>query len=58
MKFCSDVSRYKKSVLHVQSCFLLFRLIAVFFLPFSLPSPLSIIRFYILFKQTIKIIES
>ena len=29
-----------------------------FFLPFSLPSPLSIIRFYILFEQTIKIIES
>ena len=30
----------------------------VVFLPFSLPSPLSIIRFYVLFEQTIKIIES
>ena len=30
----------------------------LFFLPFSLPSPLSVIRFYILFEQTIKIIES
>ena len=37
--------------------FLLIRPI-VFFLPFSLPSPLSIIRFYILFEQTTKIIES
>ena len=36
---------------------LLIRSIAVF-LPFSLPWPLSIIRFYILFEQTIKIIES
>ena len=27
--------------------------ILVFFLPFSLPSPLSITRFYILFEQTI-----
>ena len=37
--------------------FLLIRPIAVF-LPFSLLSPLSIIRFHILFEQTIKIIES
>ena len=48
---------YKKSVLHGQSCFLLMRPIVVFS-PFSLPSPLSITRFYILFKQTLNIIES
>ena len=35
----------------------LFRPIVVFS-PFSLPSPLSITRFYILFEQTINIIES
>ena len=44
---------YKKSVLHVQSCFF-----ASCFSPFSLPSPLSISRFYILFEQTINLIES
>ena len=37
--------------------FLLIRPI-LFFPPFSLPSRLSIIRFYILFEQTIKIIDS
>ena len=31
--------------------------IVVFFLPFSLPSPLSITRFYILFEQTINSTE-
>ena len=30
----------------------------VVYSPFSLPSPLSITRFYILFEQTINIIES
>ena len=48
---------YKKRVLHMQSCLLLIRPIAVFS-PFSLPSPHSITRFYILFEQTINIIES
>ena len=40
--------------------FLLIRPIVVvfFFSPFSLPSPLSITRFYILFEQSINIIES
>ena len=33
-------------------------IVVVVSLPFSLPSPLSIIRFYVLFEQTIKIIES
>ena len=49
-----------KSVLHVQSCFffLLIRPIAVFHRSPVLPSPLSITRFYILFEQTINIIES
>ena len=37
--------------------FLLSRPIVVFS-PFSFPSPLSMTRFYILFDQTIKIIES
>ena len=37
--------------------FLLIRL-TVAFSPFLLPSPLSITRFYILFEQTINIIES
>ena len=37
--------------------FVFFRPIVVF-PPFSLPSPLSITRFYILFEQTINIIES
>ena len=41
---------YKKSVLHMQSCFLC-RPIVVFS-PLSLPSPLSITLFYILFEQT------
>ena len=49
----------QKSVLHVPSCFfnLLIRPIAVF-PPFSLPSLLSITRFYILFEQTLNIMES
>ena len=38
--------------------FLLIRPIVVVFSPFSLPSPLSITRFYILFEQTINIIGS
>ena len=54
---------YKKSVLHVHSfvfvCFVFFGLLdLLLFSPFSLPSPLSITRFYILFEQTINIIES
>ena len=52
----------KKCAARVKLLFLLIRPIVVvvvfFFLLFSLPSPLSIIRFYILFEQTIKIIES
>ena len=39
---------YQKSVLHVPSCFLLIRPTDI--LPFSLPSPLSITRFDILFE--------
>ena len=58
----SGKEMYKKSVLHVQSfSFLFFVLLIrpiVVFSPFSLPSPLSITRFYILFEQTINIIES
>ena len=48
----------KKVCCTCKVAFLLIRPIVVVFLPFSLPSPLSIIRFYILFEQTMKIIES
>ena len=49
----------QKSVLHVQSCFCLLDLL-LFFTVFQrcIPLPLSITRFYILFEQTINIIES
>ena len=52
----------QKSVLHARGCtckvaLLLIRPIVVFS-PFSFPSPLSITRLYILFEQTINIIES
>ena len=47
----------KKCAARAKLLFLLIRPIAVFS-PFSLPSPLSITRFYILFEQTINIIES
>ena len=49
--------RIKKSVVHVQSCFLLIRP-TDFFWPFSLLSPRTITRFCILFEQTIDINES
>ena len=48
----------KKVCCTCKVAFLLIRPIAVFLLPFLLPSLLSIIRFYILFEQTIKIMES
>ena len=48
---------YKKGVLHVQSSFLLIKPIVVFH-RWSLPSLLSITRFYILFEQTTNVIES
>ena len=52
----------QKSVLHARGCtckvaLLLIRPIVVFS-PFSFPSPLSITRLYILFEQTINIIDS
>ena len=47
----------KKVCCTCKVAFLLIRPIVVFS-PFSLPSPLSITRFYILFEQTINIIES
>ena len=47
----------QKSVLPCKVAFLPVRPIAVFS-PFSFPSPLSITRLYILFEQTINIIES
>ena len=46
----------KKCAARAKLLFLLIRPVVVF-LPFSLPSPLSISRFYILFEQTINIIE-
>ena len=47
----------KKCAARAKLLFLLIGPIAVF-LPFSLPSPLRIIRFHILFEQTIKIMEN
>ena len=47
----------KKCAARVKLLFLLIRTIVVF-PPLSLPSPLSITRFYILFEQTKNIIES
>ena len=43
---------YKKSVQHVLHLFLFFTVLR------CMPSPLSITRFYILFEQTVNIIES
>ena len=63
----SRCSRAKKRQRNVQKkCaaraklffFVLIRAIVVFYRPLALPSPLSIARFYILFEQTINIIES
>ena len=48
---------HKKVGCTCKVAFLLIRPIVIFS-PFSLPSPLSITRFYILFEQTINIIES
>ena len=58
-KFLEVSEMYKKSVLHVQSCFCYLDLL-LFFTVFRrcMPSPLSITRFYILFEQPINIIES
>ena len=58
----SRCSRSKQRQRNVQKsvlfcCFFAIRPTVVF-PPFSLPSPLSITRFYILFEQTINIIES
>ena len=60
---CSRAKQWQrnvqKSVLRVQSCFFLqIRPIVVFHHSPALPSPPSITRFYILFEQTIIIIES
>ena len=48
----------KKCAAHAKLLFLLMRPIVVFHRSPALPSPLSITRFYILFEQTINIIES
>ena len=68
-KKCLEVSRYsrakqwqrnvqKKCAAHTKLLFLLIWPIVVFHRSPALPSPLSIARFYILFEQTINIIES
>ena len=48
----------QKSVLHVQSCFSANYTYCCFHRSPALPSPLNITRFYILFEQTLNIIES
>ena len=50
--------RKKKVCCTFKAAFLLIKLIVVFHRSPALPSPLSIARFYILFEQTINIIES
>ena len=47
----------KKVCCTCKTAFLLIRPVVVFS-PFSLPSPLSITRFYILFEETLNVIES
>ena len=57
----SRCGRAKQRQRNVQEKFFFFFLLIrpiVVFSPFSLPSPLSITRFYILFEQTVNIIES
>ena len=54
----SRCSRAKKVYCTCKVAFLLIRPIVVFHRSPALPSPLSITRFYILFEQTINIIES
>ena len=49
---------YKKLCCKCEVPFLLIRAIAAFHRSPALPSPLSITRLYILFEQTINIIES
>ena len=51
-------NEHKKCATRAKLFFLLIRPIAVFHRSPALPSPLSITRFYILFEQTINIIES
>ena len=48
----------QKSVLQVQSCFSANYTYCCFLRSPTLPSPLNITRFYILFEQTLNIIES
>ena len=54
----SHCSRAKQRQRNVQLCKLLIRPIVVFHRSPALPSPLSITGFYILFGQTLNIIES
>ena len=53
-----EVSRRSRAKQRQRNGFLLIRPIVVFPRSPALPSPLSITRFYILFEQTINIIES
>ena len=53
-----EVSRCSRPKHTCKVAFLLIRPIVVFHRSPALPSPLSITRFYILFEQTINIIES
>ena len=48
----------KKCAARAKLLFLLIRLVVVFRRSPALPSPLSITRFYVLFEQTINILES
>ena len=52
----SNGKEIQKGVLHVQSCFFLLLIRLLIFLQFSLPSPFSIARFYLLFEYIISIL--
>ena len=52
----SNGKEMQKGVLHVQSCFFLLLIRLLIFLQFSLPSPFSIARFYLLFEYIISIL--
>ena len=53
-----QINVQKKCAARAKFFFLLIRAIVVFHRSLALPSPLSITRFYILFEQTINVIES
>ena len=58
VSLCSRAKRQRNVQKNCEVAFLLIRPIVDFYRSPALPSPLSITRFYILFEQTINIMES